>query len=99
MAEVKIPFMERWKDAMLSGQKTCTSRVKQCAREGDTFRVFGATFKIMGVQKTTLRVVAAYYYLREGCLSPIDFQLAWVKLHPRRGWEPDREVWVHFFGR
>ncbi len=38
-------------------------------------------------------------YLQEGCESPEEFQRAWSGLHPRKGFVPERPVYVHWFVR
>lgn len=94
---VEIPFQERWRDLMLTGKKTMTSRTKRYGQEGDTFKAFGATFKIYHMGELPLHMIAAGYYLLEGCVSPADFEHVWWSLHPRKGFVDEQVVFCHFF--
>lgn len=31
---------------------------------------------------------------KEGYESLADFKKAWIQTHPRRGWDPEQNVWV-----
>jgi len=95
--KVKIPFKSYFKDAMLSGKKTMTSRTKRYGQKGDTFDIFGATFKITNVMQCSLMLVANEYYLDEGCNSSTDFVDVWKQIHPRKGFQSSQMVWVHVF--
>jgi hypothetical protein len=94
---IDIPFQERWRDAMLTGRKTCTTRTKRYGQVGDTFIVFGETFVILGIDRTTLEIVAQRLWQEEGCSSRKEFIEVWNGLHPRRGYRVDDRVWVHYF--
>lgn len=95
--KVKIPFKEQFRQAMLSGRKTMTSRTKRYGEVEDTFDAFGATFQITDVMRCSLMLVANEYYLDEGCDSSEDFVKIWEKIHPRRGFDPNQGVYVHTF--
>jgi len=95
--KVKIPFMPQFKEAMISGVKTCTSRNRRYGFIGDTFEAFGCEFKITAVDGMILRDVAALLYRQEGCKSPEDFEKIWAKIHPRKGFVWNQEVYVHHF--
>lgn len=95
--KIHIPFLAEFKDAMLSGRKTMTSRTKRYGEEGDTFNAFGATFKIVNVSQMSLRLIANEYYVDEGCDSDNDFVNIWKRIHPRKGFIPAQMVWVHKF--
>ena len=92
-----FPFSEQFKVNMLLGNKTKTSRNKKYGNAGDTFKIFGETFTITEIKKEKLDVIKNKYYREEGFFSPIDFENIWIKLHPRKGWEPDKLVFVHSF--
>lgn len=94
---VTIPFQEDFKDPMLEGRKNYTSRTKKYGKPGDTFTCFGTTFTIEGVVKAPLWYVAQYLYQGEGFATREDFIKCWERLHPRKGYVPDQQVWVHFF--
>ena len=98
MAQVKIPFLERFREPMLNGIKTQTARTKRYGKEGDTFEVFGTTFKIFSITKMQLREIANHWK-EEGCDSKQDFQSIWMDLHPRRDLVLIEEFWVHQFHR
>ncbi len=102
MAEITIPFHPEMVDAIFAGKKTFTSRTKRYGDVGDTF-----TLKRNGIIITCclnfilrygLLFVATNFYEKEGFDSPEQFLEYWNKLHPRRGYAPDQQVWVHIFG-
>lgn len=95
---VKIPFKEQFKDRMLLGTKTFTSRTKRMGKPKDTFEAFGATFKIKDVLRMKLDTVAGFYE-EEGCDSREDFIEIWKLIHPRNGFDPEQWVFVHEFER
>lgn len=95
--EIKIPFNDRFRDAMLSGRKTVTSRTRWYGKVGDTFEVFGRKFIIRERFNCRLDDVITDYLSEEGFASPGDFIEFWQKLHPRRGYNPDQIVCVHKF--
>ena len=97
--KINIPFQEQWRQPMLEGQKTCTSRTKRYGQEGDTFRIFNATFTLTKVEVIPLYKVARYYYKAEGLEHPDEFIEVWKQLHPRKGWLNLQGVWVHHFKR
>jgi len=99
MAKIKIPFKEEFKQALLSGEKTKTSRNKKYGKPGDTFAIFGGTFLIESIEKHPLQKVATQWYAEEGCDSPGAFRDVWIKLHPIKGFEAEKEVFVHTFKR
>ena len=57
-----IPFLEYWKEKMLNGKKTCTSRVRKYGNVGSTFKEFGATFEITDIKEIVLGEVGKKYY-------------------------------------
>ena len=93
----EIPFLEEFREDVIKGKKTFTTRSKRYGEPGDTFDAFGRTFKLINVNKRTLRFVRDYLYGVEGCSSPEEFERVWVKIHPRRGFVPDDKKWVHSF--
>jgi hypothetical protein len=99
MTEVNIPFRPRFKEPMLSGQKTMTSRTKKMAGMGDTFSAFGATFVVVERYATSLSIISHNYWREEGCTSEADFVNVWNEIHPRKGYDPQQIVWCHLFRR
>lgn len=97
--KVKIPFKSQFQEAMLNGRKTMTSRTKRYGKEKDTFDVFGATFVITSIYQASLMFVANECYLDEGVDSSYDFVKIWEQIHPRKGFQPSQNVWVHEFKR
>jgi len=97
--KVNIPFKEQFREVMLSGDKTFTSRTKKMGSYNDTFDVFSATFRINDVCRMKLNTVAYAFYKEEGCKSPDDFINIWEKIHPRKGFDPEQWVFVHIFER
>jgi len=84
---------------MLSGRKVCTSRNRRSGSPGDLFEAFGADFELRAIEKLPLRHVRDRLYIQEGCESPEDFQRSWNELHPRKGFIPEKAVYVHWFAR
>lgn len=99
MPDLEIPFMSLFKDAVLYGRKTCTSRTRKYGEPGDVFTAFGAQFRIVRVERLPLKYVATIYHQEEGFCDASGFISAWRKLHQVRGYVPDQVVYVHFFIR
>lgn len=100
MVEVKIPFRQEFRDVMLSGEKTMTSRTKRYGNMGDTFKIFGVTFQLTKQPwKMYLGVVAYLFYTKEGLDSEDEFIAVWNEIHPRKGFDPEQQVWAHTFKR
>jgi len=95
--KVKIPFKPQFENVMLGNVKTCTSRNRFYGVTGDTFDAFGSTFWIFVVDKMILRDVSALLYKEEGCESPEEFEKVWAKIHPRKGFVWNQEVYVYHF--
>ena len=96
--KVKIPFKARFKEPMLSGRKTWTSRTKCYGRSGDIFEAFGHEFIIEKIE-TKMLLEVARHWLEEGCKSKLDFIELWKKIHPRKGFDSYQWVHVHIFRR
>lgn len=99
MAHIKIPFKKEFRQALLDGKKTKTSRNKKYGDLGDTFDIFDGVFKITAIEKQPLEKVATQWYAEEGCDSPAAFRDIWIKLHPIKGFEAEKDVFVHTFTR
>ena len=96
MMKVKIPFLPRFKEPMLSGQKTMTSRTKIYGGKGDTFDAFGATFELESVYAQPF-IVIREQWKAEGCNSKKDFLATWRKIHPRKTFTLHELLFVHRF--
>jgi len=97
MVEVKIPFKARFREVLLDGTKTWTSRTRRMGNPGDTFPAFGATFEIEHVERRTLGNIRYHHWKEEGCNSPYDFFEVWEQIHRRKGFVASQRVWVHIF--
>lgn len=97
--EVNLPFNDRFRDQMLKGLKTMTSRTKRYGETGNTFAAFGATFLIRVTTQFTLGEIARYFYRNEGFSSPEEFIAFWNEIHPRKGYDPEQKVYVHDFSK
>ncbi len=95
----RVPFLADFREALLSGAKTATTRTARHAEEGDTFEAFGATFEVLAVRRTTLAAVKLGYWQREGVASPEAFERVWTRIHPRAGFDPAKAVYLHKFRR
>ena len=96
---VEIPFRPHFRDAMIAGRKTVTSRNKKYGNPGDEFEAFGYVFVIERHERTSLRTVAEHYYEAEGFVGSMSFRAEWRSIHPLKGYDPDQRVWVHWFRR
>jgi len=97
--QVVIPFQPEWKEKLLNGEKTCTSRTKKYGKPNDWFEIFGNSFRIITIVRFPLEDIAKFLYDKEGCDSPDEFKEIWQGLHPRKGWIPEQVVFTHFFRR
>jgi len=94
--KVRVPFKKEFKDVMLQGTKTMTSRTRKYSKTGDTFEAFGAAFRILYIIEMQLEEVVEHWY-EEGCRSKEEFVNVWNRIHPLKGYDPEQWVWVHFF--
>ena len=94
---ITIPFLGYWKEKMLSGKKTCTSRTKKYGNVGDKFKVFNTEFELTDVKQVTLKEVGDKYYKQEGCDSLAQFVKIWSSIHYNRGFVLEQVVWLHTF--
>lgn len=99
MTKVEIPFLYRFKEPMLTGRKTCTSRTRKMGDPGDVFAAFGTLFQINRVWATGLAVVKTGLWKKEGVGSPEEFENVWNQIHPRKGFDPGQVVYVHNFSQ
>ena len=97
MSNINIPFMPKWKQKMLSRQKTATSRTHKYGMVGDNFEIFNHTFRITQISFISLELIAEYFYKQEGCDNPNEFIEIWKQIHPIMGWQPKRKVYIHLF--
>lgn len=88
-----------WRVRMESGQKTCMICYVTKGIPGQCFRYFDRLYVILWIQERSLREVAEYLFLQEGCNSPEEFKEAWVRLHPKTPWVPTKRVIAHHFMR
>ena len=95
-ARVSIPFRPAFKEALLSGVKTCTARTSKKGKPGDLFTAFGAVFQLMSVERVPLHEVADFWY-QEGCTDRNHFIAVWNEIHPRVGYRPKQLVYLHQF--
>jgi hypothetical protein len=95
--QVSIPFLSQFRDPMILGYKTATSRTRRYGKVGDTFHIFGHEFTIYKITKMKLSDIAQAYYRQEGFSRPGEFMDIWMKLHPRKAWNPNQEVYLHRF--
>lgn len=97
MTEVRIPFWEMFREPMIRGDKIMTTRSRKFGNKGDTFQKFCHTFIITLVKKLPIALVANEFYDAEGFDTPEDFIKVWEKIHPKVGYQPEREYYVHLF--
>ncbi len=61
-------------------------------------KAFGAEFRLVNVYAAKLSECIGLYHC-EGFKPPEAFVACWDRLHPRKRWQPEQTVWVHFFER
>ena len=96
MSLVTIKFRPYFKEPMLSGMKTLTSRKKRMGNIGDHFEAFGARFELVSVEDADLYSVSCLWE-QEGCLSREHFIRVWNEIHPRTGYNDYQRVYLHEF--
>jgi uncharacterized protein YqfB (UPF0267 family) len=96
MTKVKIPFLPKFKEPMLNGTKTITSRRKRYGNVGDFFDAFGAIFQLTEVFTLALGDIASFWE-EEGCQSLDDFVETWKQIHPNARYRLSDRFYVHKF--
>ena len=96
---VSIPFRPFFRASMLAGIKVMTCRTKPYGTPGDTFKAFGATFRLTHVMRMTLAFVVLDCFEQEGCRASQELIDIWKSIHPTKGYDPDQIVWAHCFVR
>jgi uncharacterized protein YqfB (UPF0267 family) len=97
MTEVRIPFLRQFREPMLSGKKTWTSRTRKYGEVGDTFPAFGATFQITEIRRMRLKDIVEGHFREEGLNSVEEAKAVWIQIHPRKLYAPDWLLQVHVF--
>ncbi len=92
-----LPFHDRFVDAIQSGRKTMTSRNSRYGKAGDILWTPAGFVRLLDVRKCEIETVAQEHYHEEGLDSPEEFREVWREIHPRKGWVPDQEIWLHEF--
>lgn len=99
MRIVEIPFHNDFREHLLNGRKSMTTRYDKKGEPGDRFFAFGEMFHIMSVRAVKLGDVAERYYRLEGTDSPEHFLSIWWLLHPKRERDLSAIVYAHSFIR
>ena len=99
MKQIKIPFLGEFRDRLLSGRKTLTSRTSKYGEPDDWFDIFGARFQLIQVFEATLQQVCIMGWYSEGLDNCGEFVGVWNRLHPKVGYKPEQTVFVHYFQR
>jgi hypothetical protein len=97
--QIFIPFQSEFKEPMLSGKKTATTRPTRYGYPGDWFPAFGKFWVLTLVYPTFLDIVVSDHYQDEGFDSSADFIRCWDRLHPHITYQlrPSRRVFFHRF--
>jgi len=99
--EIEIPFNDWSKQRLKAGVKLATTRSKKYGVIGDTFKVEHRgnvyNFELMAVHKTQLYIVTRDFYYLEGASSEHEFVNVWKDIHKKAGYQPYKEVYIHFF--
>ena len=100
---VQIPFIPELEEKLVLGKVLMTSRTRRYGDPGDTFTIEYLkrphNFKILGVIKLELEVVAREFHEEHGFKTPNHYREAWKKLHPKKGFIGNKVVTTHIFRR
>jgi len=96
---IQIPFRPHFKEAIIGGRKTATSRTTKYGNPGDQFEAFGHVFVIDRHERVKLSVVAREHFRAEGFEHPDEFKIEWADIHPSKGYDPNQRIWLHWFQR
>ena len=97
MKTITIPFRAYFKNRMLTGKKTATSRTRKYGEKGDQFNAFGQVFEIASVERMMLEDVAKRFFRSEGFDSKEEFLECWASIHPKAKFDLTKPVWLHEF--
>lgn len=101
--EVQIPFMAELEQKLAKDKVVMTSRTRRYGDPGDTFTIGYQDkpykFKILGVVRLELEVIARDFHHEHGFETPKDYRIAWKQLHPRKGFIGNQLVTTHIFRR
>lgn len=104
--EIKIPFNDWSKARLNAGRKNVTSRNKRYGNVGDYFTVVIQVnnenvkvlqYELTHVERVTLGFVRDHFYWQEGCQVEDMFVDVWNEIHPRKKFDDDHKVWLHYF--
>ncbi len=71
MTRIHMPFNEWSLERLLNGKKIATSRNKKYGKLGDVFIIRKKIFRITGVERLKLTIVAKFHYKEEGAETPV----------------------------
>lgn len=101
--EVKIPFIPELEPKLAKGEVVMTSRTRRFGDPGDTFTIEYKKelyhFKILGVIRLELEVIAREFHEEHGFKTPKDYRNAWKGIHPHKGFIGNQYVTTHIFRR
>lgn len=94
---VFLPFLPRFREPVLRGVKTITTRSKKYGEPGDVLRTPFGLVRLTRVERRTLAHVRDNLWREEGVTCPDEFELVWREIHSTRGFQPDDVRVVHHF--
>lgn len=92
-----LPFLERFRDPILSGLKTVTTRSKAYGKAGDVLDTPFGRVRLVKVERRALAYVRDALWREEGVSSPVEFERIWNEIHTGRGFREDDVRYVHHF--
>lgn len=92
-----LPFRESFREAVISGRKTATTRSEAYGAVGDVLDTPFGSVELTDVRRVPLTLVANGFYAQEGLDSPEAFIAIWNEIHPRRKYRPEDVKTIHFF--
>jgi hypothetical protein len=92
-----LPFRPYFVKRIAVGAKTTTARTEKYGDVGDKLKTAAGVVELTEVAKVRLDTVRDHYWRDEGVSSPDEFEQVWRSIHPRKGFVPEQEVWLHRF--
>lgn len=92
-----MPFLPRFHAAIQKGLKTATTRTQAYGKPGDILDTPAGPIKLLFVGRFKLGIVRDCLWRCEGLSGPVPFEMIWRDLHPKAGFNPDQEAWLHLF--
>jgi len=92
-----LPFLPEFHDLVRRGLKTATARSRAYGKPGDRLQGPGCILVLEHVELAPLGYVASECYGFEGLPTKEAFIEVWNRIHPRKGFNSQAQVFLHRF--